>query len=112
MYMVLVTHGRADGYVSKQNVMTVYSPELFYGYIFSFDEILDILETEQVVIASLIGIDCQEQMTNHMIGMMFNGAKREEVEALKQVVLALAERLDVKFKNPDIQVPEMPPSKI
>ncbi len=92
-------------------IMTMHFLELFYGYIFSFDEILDTLETEQVVVAALIGIDCQEQMINHMIGMMFNGAKREEVEALKNIVLALAVRLNVKFKNPDIKVPEMPTPK-
>lgn len=85
---------------------------MFYGYVFSFDEILGSLETGQVITASLLGIDCQEQVENHMIGMMFNGAEREEIIALKDIVLKLAERLGVKFKNPNTSVPVKPVPKL
>ena len=88
--------------------LTLYCLDLFYGYIFSFNEILDSLETGQVIIAALLGIDCQEQLNHHMIGMMFNGARREEIEALRSIVLVLAERLGVKFKKTPIPVTEMP----
>ena len=43
-----------------------------------------------------------------MIGMMFNGARREEIEALRNIVVVLAERLCVRFKKDPIPVPEMP----
>ena len=82
--------------------------DLFYGYIFSFDEILDDLETEHVIISALLGIDCQEQVKNHMIGMQLNGAQWEEVEALRNVVLKLAEKLGIKFKTAPIPIPRIP----
>ncbi|KAF2467911.1 uncharacterized protein BDR25DRAFT_374211 [Lindgomyces ingoldianus] len=82
--------------------------DLFYGYIFSFDEILDGLETSHCILSALLGIDCQEQVRNHMIGMLLNGAKREEIEAFRNVVLRLAEKLEVKFKDAPIPIPANP----
>ncbi len=82
--------------------------DLFYGYIFSFDEILGPLETGQVIIATLHGIDCQEQLKNHMIGMMLNGAERKDLFVLRDIVTAIAQRLNVKFKGNTPTVPETP----
>lgn len=81
---------------------------LFYPYIFSFDKILDKIETSQAIVSSLIGIDCTNQARNHMKGMLWNGATREEVAMVRDIVLLLAQRLGVSFKADPISVPELP----
>lgn len=82
--------------------------DYFYGRIFSFDGILDDMETGQVIISCLIGIDCMQQLGNHMKGMQYNGARKEEVEMIREIVIRVARKLDVKFKpgNP-IAVPDV-----
>ncbi|KAF2658360.1 hypothetical protein K491DRAFT_676407 [Lophiostoma macrostomum CBS 122681] len=80
---------------------------LFYGYIFSFDGVLNDLETGHCIISALLGIDCQEQVRNHMIGMQLNGAKREQIVAFRNVALKLAEKLQVRFKEAPIAVPDV-----
>lgn len=82
--------------------------ELFYPSIFSFDKILDKLEASQAIISSLIGIDCAGQSRNHMKGMLWNGATREEVNMIREVVISVAQRLGVKFKGEPVPVPELP----
>lgn len=84
---------------------------LLYPYIFSFDQILDKLESSQAIISSLIGSDCTGQARNHMKGMLWNGATREEVTAIRDTVVLIAQRLDVKFKHGVIPVPELPDLK-
>ncbi|KAL4806513.1 hypothetical protein BDV18DRAFT_159685 [Aspergillus unguis] len=81
---------------------------LLYPHIFSFDQILDKLESSQAIISSLIGSDCANQAKNHMKGMLWNGATREEVTAIRDTVVRIAQELGVKFKNGIIPVPELP----
>ncbi|CAL5867826.1 uncharacterized protein PFLUO_LOCUS2047 [Penicillium psychrofluorescens] len=80
----------------------------FYGRIFSYDGIIDDMETSQVIISCLIGIDCMQQLRNHMKGMQYNGARKEEVEMIREIVVKVARKLDVSFKsgNP-IAVPDI-----
>lgn len=68
------------------------------------------LETGQCIVAALLSIDCQEQVRNHMIGWQFNGATYEEVQGVRAVVVAIAERLGVRGKNgrTAIEVPQKP----
>lgn len=76
------------------------NPALFYARIFSFDAILSDAETGYVIVAALLGIDCQLQLRNHMIGMLINGAAtREELTDLRDLCLGLAGRLGVVFRN-------------
>ncbi len=79
----------------------------FYGYIFSFDKILNSIETSQAIVSALIGIDCQEQATNQMKGLMYNGGRKEDVAMIREVVVALAKRLDVRFKSKPVAVPDI-----
>ncbi|KAK5454044.1 hypothetical protein LTS15_006044 [Exophiala xenobiotica] len=83
--------------------------KLFYGYIFSFPNILDNIETGQCVVAALFSTDCQEQVRNHMYGMMYSGATRGEVQGVRAVVVAIADRLGVVGKQGRraIEVPEV-----
>lgn len=104
-YYWIVT-SKHDGGVKKERWLT--GADLFYGYIFSFDDILDDLETGHCIISALLGIDCQEQVRNHMIGMQLNGVERKEIEAFRNVVLRLAEKLGVQFKSEPIPVPDVP----
>lgn len=82
--------------------------DYFYGRIFSFDGILDDMETGQVIVSCLIGIDCMQQLRNHMKGMQYNGARKEEVEMIREIVVRVARKLNVRFKpgNP-IAVPDI-----
>lgn len=79
--------------------------DLLYGRIFSFDEILDDLETGYVIVSTLIGLDCQYQLRNHMKGMLYNGATREDLQALLDLCLGLAKRLGVQFRSEPRPIP-------
>ncbi|KAG8156827.1 hypothetical protein KVR01_013240 [Diaporthe batatas] len=81
--------------------------DLLYGRVFSFDGILNDLETEYVVISALIGIDCQNQLRHHMKGALYNGATREDLQELYDVLLDLAERLGVKFRSEKREIPRI-----
>lgn len=87
-----------------------HAPEFFYGYIFSFSEILDSIESAACIVAALLSIDCQEQVRNHMLGMQYFGASRDEVGAVRAVVVAIAEHLGVRGKKgrSAIEVPCLP----
>jgi hypothetical protein len=82
--------------------------DYFYGRIFSFDKILNDMETSQCIISCLIGIDCMQQLGNQMRGMQYNGASKEEVNMIREIVVRVATKLDVRFKsgNP-IPVPDI-----
>ena len=99
---------RSLSQVSKKGVKCFNSVGLFYPRIFSFNQILDKLESSQAIVSSLIGIDCTGQARNHMRGMMWNGATRDEVTMVRDVVVRIAERLGVQFKAGPIAVPEIP----
>lgn len=81
--------------------------DLLYGRVFSFDKILDDLETGYVIVSTLIGIDCQYQLRNHMKGMLYNGATREELQNLLDLCLGLAKRLGVVFRSEPRPVPSI-----
>ena len=74
---------------------------------FSFDEILDDLETGYVIVSTLIGIDCQYQLRNHMKGMLYNGATREALQDLRDLCLGLAKRLGVVFRSEPREIPSI-----
>ena len=83
-------------------------PELLYGFVFSFDQILDYQQSAQAMVSALYSIDCPNQARNHMKGMMLQGAEREHIEGFRAVVLAVGKRLGVRFKDEPIPVPEKP----
>lgn len=84
--------------------------ELLYPHVFSFDKILDKLESSQAIITALISIDCKGQARNHMKGMMWNGATREEVTNIRDSIVLLAEHLGIysHFRDGPAEVPEDP----
>ncbi|KFY23348.1 hypothetical protein V491_02585 [Pseudogymnoascus sp. VKM F-3775] len=82
--------------------------KLLYPHVFSFDKILDKLESSQAIITTLISIDCKGQARNHMKGMMWNGATREEVENIHGSIILLADQLGVQFRDGPVEVPEYP----
>lgn len=43
-----------------------------------------------------------------MIGMRLNGVSKEEIEATRQICLAIAQELRVGFKTEPIEVPDIP----
>lgn len=81
--------------------------DLLYGRVFSFPDILDDLETGYVIVSTLIGLDCQYQLRNHMKGMLYNGATRDEIQALLDLCLDLAKRLGVTFRSEPRPIPSI-----
>lgn len=81
--------------------------DLLYGRVFSFNEILDDLDTGYVIVSTLIGLDCQYQLRNHMKGMLYNGATREELQTLRDLCLGLAKRLGVVFRSEPRPIPSI-----
>lgn len=59
------------------------------------------------MVSALYSIDCPNQARNHMKGMMLQGARRDDIEAFRAVVLTIGEKLGVRFKNEPIPVPQM-----
>ena len=85
--------------------MTLRVTDLLYGRIFSYDGILNDLETGYVIVSVLIGIDCHIQLRHHMKGMLYNGATREDLQELQDTMLELAEHLGVKFRSQGGPIP-------
>ena len=81
--------------------------DLLYGRVFSYDGILNDLETGYVIVSALVGLDCQNQLRHHMKGALYNGATREELQELYDVLLDLAKRLGVKFRSEKREVPRI-----
>ena len=82
--------------------------EVLYARIFSFDAVIDDLLTGYVIVSALYGMDCPNQLQNHMKGMLINGATRQDLEALRDLCLGLAEILGVRFRHPPPSIPEKP----
>lgn len=81
--------------------------DLLYGRVFSFDAILNDLETGYVIISTLIGIDCQAQLRNHMKGMLYNGATRHDLQRQLDLCLDVAKRLGVTFRSAPKPIPSI-----
>lgn len=81
--------------------------DLLYGRVFSYDGILNDLETGYVIVSALIGLDCQNQLRHHMKGALFNGATREDLQELYDVLLDLAQRLGVTFRSGKREIPQI-----
>ncbi|KAG4415984.1 hypothetical protein IFR04_010869 [Cadophora malorum] len=84
--------------------------EVLYARIFSFDGVLDDLTTGWVMVASLYGMDCQNQLQHHMKGMLWNGATREDLVGLQELCLGLADILAVRIRHGPAPIPSLPGS--
>ncbi|OJJ54517.1 hypothetical protein ASPSYDRAFT_159698 [Aspergillus sydowii CBS 593.65] len=82
--------------------------EVLYARIFSFDAVIDDLLTGYVIVSALYGMDCPNQLQNHMKGMLINGATREDLEELRDLCLGLAKVLGVRFRHTPPLIPEKP----
>lgn len=82
--------------------------EVLYARIFSFDAVIDDLLTGYVIVSALYGMDCPNQLQNHMKGMLINGATREDLEGLRDLCLGLAKILGVQSRYPPPLIPEKP----
>lgn len=60
------------------------------------------------MVSGLYGMNSPGQLRNHMIGMLLNGAKREELKELQTLLLGLAEILGVKFRFDPVPIPTIP----
>ncbi|KAL0565327.1 hypothetical protein V5O48_016695 [Marasmius crinis-equi] len=85
-----------------------FSKTIGFGFIFGFTEILTSIETSYTVVATLIAIDTPKQIGWHLQGASRLGAKVEELKAVRQIAMEVAELCGVKWKEgvPEVQVPE------
>ena len=81
--------------------------DILYGRIFSYDGVLNDLETGYVIVSALIGIDCQNQLRHHMKGMLYTGATREELLKLRNFILDIAHRVGVKMRGAPREIPDI-----
>ena len=70
-------------------------------------DILGILETEQVIVSALIGINCMDQVQSHMRGMLRNGASRDDVEWIRNVCSLVVDIIGPKERCDIAIVPEI-----
>jgi alkylhydroperoxidase/carboxymuconolactone decarboxylase family protein YurZ len=64
---------------------------LMYGYILSNVAVLSAAESSYCVIAGLIPQDVNPQLKGHLRGAVNNGATKEEVRAVREVVIRICE---------------------
>lgn len=62
-----------------------------YGYILSPTGVLDPAETSYVVLAALVPQDVNPQLKGHLVGALNNGASRDEVNAVRGLVVRICE---------------------
>lgn len=100
---------RIYGKVSErvQGKMERASPQLLqlaiasiYGDNLSYSEILGPKDTSFVVLAGLIPQDVDSQVKGHLKGAITNGATREEVMAVRDVALAVAQHFNIVYTTP------------
>lgn len=103
-----IVSSECPNFSARNSGLTYKRIELLYPHVFSFDKILDKLESSQAIITTLISIDCKGQARNHMKGMMWNGATREEVKNIHGSVILLADHLGIQFRDGPVEVPEHP----
>lgn len=59
------------------------------------------------MVAGLYGMDTRNQLRNHMIGMLHNGATREDLEELQRLCLGVADALGVKSRFGPVPIPSI-----
>lgn len=64
---------------------------LEYGYILSPTAVLNAAETSFVILAALVPQDVNPQLKGHLVGALNNGATREQVAAVRDVVVKICE---------------------
>jgi alkylhydroperoxidase/carboxymuconolactone decarboxylase family protein YurZ len=67
-----------------------------YGYILSPTGVLNAAETSYVVLAALVPQDVNPQLKGHLVGAVNNGATREEVNAVRGLVVRICEAAGMK----------------
>lgn len=90
----------------RQEVLT--GVDMLYARVFSYDGVIDPLTTGYAMISGLYGLDCANQLQNHMKGMLFNGATRQEIFGLTELLCEIATTLGVQFRHGKPSVPNVP----
>lgn len=57
------------------------------------------------MVSGLYGMNSPGQLRNHMIGMLLNGAEREDLKRLQEILLGLADILGVNFRFDPVPIP-------
>lgn len=60
------------------------------------------------MVSALYGMDSPGQLRNHMIGMQLNGATKESLKDLQELMYGLAEILGVKSRYDPLPIPDVP----
>ncbi|KAI9821541.1 MAG: bifunctional AP-4-A phosphorylase/ADP sulfurylase [Phylliscum demangeonii] len=90
-------YGRAARPVMRQMRETSGAPDLaalvrlLYGHVLSNTDTLSALETSWVMIAALVPQDVEPQLKGHLLGALNQGASRDQVNAVRAVVVRVCE---------------------
>lgn len=79
---------------------------LEYGYILSPTGVLSAAETSYVVLAALVPQDVNPQLKGHLVGAVNNGASREEVNAVRGLVVSICEAAGMRRLKEHEMTPE------
>ncbi|KAF2089241.1 hypothetical protein K490DRAFT_72056 [Saccharata proteae CBS 121410] len=74
---------------------------LMYGYLLSNERVLDARDSSFVLVAALVPQDVNPQLKGHLKGALGNGAKVEEVMAVREIVIKICEATGMKQLGPD-----------
>jgi alkylhydroperoxidase/carboxymuconolactone decarboxylase family protein YurZ len=77
-----------------------------YGYILSPTGVLNAAETSYVVLAALVPQDVNPQLKGHLVGAVNNGATRDEVNAVRGLVVKLCEAAGMRRLKEGEMTPE------
>lgn len=77
-----------------------------YGYILSPTGVLNAAETSYVVLAALVPQDVNPQLKGHLVGAVNNGASREEVNAVRGLVVRICEAAGMRRLKGEDMTPE------
>ncbi|OJJ06483.1 hypothetical protein ASPVEDRAFT_875524 [Aspergillus versicolor CBS 583.65] len=90
--MFFQIYGNIPGYDEGKTLHA--SPDYYH-----IVNVLDILETEQVIVSALLGIDCPEQAKNHIVGILANGGRDEDLQFIRDIVSRIADRGHVQLRR-------------
>ena len=84
--------------------MGYFSETIGYGFTYSFNKHLTTVETSFLLVTALIASDTPLQIEWHLAGAKRNGATQEEVQAVRQMAIDIADHTGIRRRNP---VPEL-----
>ncbi|KXN82618.1 hypothetical protein AN958_02469 [Leucoagaricus sp. SymC.cos] len=91
--------------------MGYFSCTIGYGFVYGHTEVISALETSFTLVAALIAGDTPQQIFWHLNGARRGGATLEEVKAVRQISIEVANRCGISWSDGVPEVPEKLPEE-